>query len=109
MMTVPLQSTPNQVVQVQLGNQSCTIAVQQTSYGLFLALYVGTAAICTSVICENLVRIVRYAYAGFQGDLVFNDTQGSSDPTYTGLGGTSARFQLVYMSASDLAAAGLSG
>jgi hypothetical protein len=43
---------------------------------------------------------------GFIGDLIFIDTQGTSDPNYTGLG---SRFLLAYLSPTDLATLGLSG
>jgi hypothetical protein len=109
MQTIPLQTVPNQSIQAQLNNQNCTINVQQMSYGLFLTLYVGTTLIVAGAICENLVLIVRYAYAGFQGDLVFEDTQGTSDPVYTGIGGAGARYQLTYLLPSDLAALGFAG
>lgn len=96
---VPLNANPNQIVTVGLGNQTCQIAVRQTSKGLFLSLYVNNTLIIGGVICQNLNRIVRDLYLGFAGDLVFYDTQGTSDPDYTGLG---ARFLLVYLSPSDL-------
>jgi hypothetical protein len=37
---------------------------------------------------------------GFIGNLLFVDTQGSSDPTYDGLG---SRFSLVYLTAEEYA------
>jgi hypothetical protein len=43
--------------------------------------------------------MVRETYLGFIGDLSFTDTQGTSDPVYTGLG---SRFVLLYLEASDL-------
>lgn len=99
---VPLSALPNQTLQVQLGGQPCTINVQQFAFGLFLTLYVGSTLIVASVFCQNLNRIVRDLYLGFVGDLSFFDTQGTSDPNYQGLGGTSARYQLFYLSPADL-------
>ena len=110
MLIVPLQALPNQTVLAQLSNQSCTINVQQMAYGLFMALYVGPTVIVAGAPCQNLRRVVHDAYLGFLGDLLFNDTQGSSDPVYTGLGGIAgARFQLCYVTPADLAAFGLAG
>ena len=108
MLNVPLSAVPNQQVQVQLNNQACTIVVQQLAYGLILSLYVGTSLIITSALCENLNRLVRNAYLGFIGDLVFSDTQGASDPIYTGLGNSNSRYQLVYLTPDDIASFGLS-
>lgn len=107
MLIVPLSAIPNQQVQAQLNNQNCTIALQQMAYGLFLTLYVGSALIITNAVCENMNRTVRNAYLGFSGDLAFVDTQGNSDPVYMGLGGGAARFQLYYLTSSDLTALGL--
>lgn len=110
MQIIPLQAIPNQVLQVQLGGQNCTIALQQTSYAMFFTLTLGSNAMPTvaGVNCENLNRLVRDAYLGFSGDFAFADTEGSSDPIYTGLGGPGARFQLAYFTPDDLAALGLS-
>jgi hypothetical protein len=96
---VPLQAVPNQTLQVQLDGQPCIINLYQTAYALFIDLYVGNSLIACGVICENLNRIVRYAYRGFVGDLAFVDTQGSTDPVYTGLG---SRYQLLYFDENAL-------
>ena len=100
MQVIPLQTLPNQTLQVQLNGQACTINVFQYAYGLFASVAVGATPIINSAICENLVRLVRDAYLGFAGDLVFVDTQGSDNPNYTELG---SRWQLVYLSPADLA------
>lgn len=97
---VPLQAVPNQTLQVQLGNQACTLNVVQSDYGLFMDVLVGAALIVAGVPCENMNRIVRDAYLGFDGDFAFFDSQGSSDPDYPGLG---TRFFLIYLAAADLA------
>lgn len=101
MLIVPLQPVPNQSVQCQLGGQACTLNIYQYAYGLFVDVLVGTTAIISGVIAENANRIVRSLYLGFVGDFVFQDTQGTDDPVYTGLG---TRFQLVYLEAADLPA-----
>lgn len=101
MLTVPLQAVPNQTLQIQLGNQACALNVYQFQYGLFMDIYVSGTLIIGGVICQNLNRIVRSLYLGFIGDFAFYDTQGTSDPVYTGLG---SRFVLLYLSPSDLPA-----
>ena len=100
MLLVPTQALPSQTLQVQLANQSCTLDIYQTAFGLFFDLYVGTTLIIGGVICQNLNRIVRSVYLGFIGDFVFYDTQGATDPSYTGLG---TQYQLYYLEASALA------
>lgn len=104
MLVVPLQALPNQTFQIQLAGQPCTIDVYQLAFGLFVDLYVGGALVAGGVLAENLNRIVRYAYLGFAGDFVFNDTQGKDDPVYTGLG---TRFELLYLEEADLEAIGV--
>ena len=91
---VPLQATPSQVVTIPLGGQICTISVQQKSTGLFLSLSVNNATIISGVLCLNATKVVRDAYLGFAGDLVFLDTQGDSDPDHTGL---ASRYMLAYI------------
>lgn len=99
MQVIPTQPIPNQIMQVQLDQQPCSIHIYQTAYGMFMDLFVGGVPVVYGVICENLNRIVRDLYLGFSGDLLFNDTQGTSDPVYTGLG---SRFELVYIEATEL-------
>jgi hypothetical protein len=101
---IPLRPVPNQTLQVQLGGQNCTLNIYQYAYGLFMTVYVGDTLIIAGVICENMNRIVRSLYLGFDGDLTFIDQQGTDDPIYTGFGDQSARFQLLYIPASDLPA-----
>lgn len=101
---IPLKQIPNQAVSVQLDGQDCQINVYEKFFGLFLDLYVSNVLIIGGCLCLNLNRIVRSAYLGFSGDLGFWDTQGNSNPYYTGVG---ARFQLVYLTPADLAAVGV--
>jgi len=100
MQVVQLQSVPSQTIQIQLGGQNCAINVYQLSTGLFVDLYVAGVLIIGGVIGQDRNRIVRDLYLGFVGDLSFIDTQGTDDPSYTGLG---ARWQLCYLDTFDLA------
>lgn len=104
MLYIPLQQIPNQAAVVQLNGQNSQVNVYQKFFGLFLDLYVNDVLIIGGCYCRNLNRLVRSAYLGFQGDLGFWDTQGTSDPYYTGVG---SRFQLVYLTLADLAAIGV--
>src|ERR1700678_364286 len=101
MLIVPLQPVASQTLNVQLAGQNCQLNVYQKSTGLFMDVYVAGALIIAGVICENLNRIVRSLYLGFIGDFCFLDTQGTTDPYYTGLG---SRYQLCYVEVSDLPA-----
>jgi hypothetical protein len=90
---IPLQATTNQTVNASLSQQACSLHIYQKAFGLFLDLYANGRLIIGGVSCLYANRVVRDAYLGFVGDFAFWDTQGASDPDYTGLGG---RFVLFY-------------
>jgi hypothetical protein len=100
MLVIPLRPIPSQIVFVDLSNQPTQIKVYQKMFGLFIDVSVNNRLVIGGVIARNLVKIVRSTYLGFSGDLFFNDEQGTSDPTYTGLG---SRFSLMYLEPSDSA------
>jgi hypothetical protein len=107
MQIVPLQPVPSQTLSITLNNQACQINVYQKSNGLYFDLIVNGAPNPTvvGVLCLNGNPLVVYLYLGFIGDFLFIDTENlatPSDPDFTGLGG---RFQLVYFTAADVAAA----
>lgn len=103
MLSIPVQPLPSQTLQVQLANQSCTINLYQTAFGLFFDLYIGASLVIGGCLCQNLNRLVRSVYLGFVGDFAFVDTHVNSDPDYTGLG---SQFVLIYLELSDLQALG---
>lgn len=104
MLVIPTQPIANQTLQVQLNGQACTLNVYQQAYGLYVDVFVGATLIIEGVIGLNGNLIVRSEYLGFSGDLEFIDTQGTDDPIYTGLG---TRWQLLYLTPDDIAAANL--
>lgn len=95
---IPLQPIPNQTLNVGLGGQNCKLNVFQKGVHLFMDVYVNNGLIVAGALCLDRNRIVRSAYLGFISDLIFVDTQGTSDPDYTGLG---SRYQLLYLEATD--------
>lgn len=99
MIIIPLKSVASQTFAINLDGQNCTINLYQKNTGLYLDLFVDNTAIIVTQICLDRVKLVRYAYLGFIGDLAFMDTQGVDDPYYTGLG---SRYQLMYLSASEV-------
>lgn len=101
---VPLANKPSQTLSINLGGQACQIAVYQLGLDaaahLYLDLSIGVTPIVTTRICRNVQRILEDSlYRGFIGDLMFVDTQGDTDPVYTGLG---ARYELLYLAAGEL-------
>jgi len=99
MLVVPVAALPNQTLNVALGGQSVTLHLFQRRTGLFLDLYVNNALVLGGMIARDRTMFVRDAYWDFVGDLAFFDTEGTSDPTYDGLGG---RYLLAYLEAADL-------
>jgi len=91
--TIPINAVPSQSFTVQLGGQNCDINIYQKNTGLFFDMVVNDTPCVNTVICLNLVGLVREAYYGFIGQLAFVDTKGTSDPEYSGLG---TRYVLVY-------------
>lgn len=102
MQTVTLQPVPSQQLQVVLGGQNCQIAVYLKGKHLFVDVNVNGVDISLAVIARDVIPLVPTTYLGFIGNLVFTDTQGTSDPTFDGLG---ARYQLVYLTSSEYASA----
>jgi|ERR1019366_5071051 hypothetical protein len=102
MQSISLQAVPNQTLTILLATQLTKLRIYTLLDGnLYMDVEVNAEAVVTGVLCRNSTVIVRDAYHGFIGDLSFVDTQGNNDPVYSGLG---SRYQLMYLSASDVAA-----
>ncbi len=99
MLRIPLPAKPALSFAITLGGQRCQIKIRQLTTGVYMDLSVAGVPVVSTAICLDRVRIVRYGYLGFIGDLLFVDTQGKTDPDYTGFG---SRYQLVYLEAADL-------
>lgn len=104
MQIVPLQSLPNQIVNIILNGQACVLQVYQKFYGLYMDVTVDETLIIGGVVCEDRNRIVRSDYLGFVGDFAFFDVVGNHDPDYTALG---SQFVLAYLEPSDLTTLGI--
>jgi hypothetical protein len=102
MLQMPLSAVPSQTFAITLAGQNCQLAVYQKTTGIYMDLTVNGKPITTAVRCVEGARLLLdRQYLGFIGDFGVIDTQGNSDPVYTGLG---SRWQLLYLEASDLAA-----
>jgi hypothetical protein len=93
---IPLSPAPAQTVTTTIGDQRIRLNVRTRAFGLFVDIYVNDVLVLGGILARNLNRLVRSAYLGFIGDLFFFDTQGTSDPSFDGLGG---RFVLIYTTA----------
>jgi hypothetical protein len=98
MQSIPLQQTPSQTVKIILNGQNCTLAVYQKSTGVFCDLMIDSVIVWTCAICQNNTPICSYGYLPFVGSLLFFDTQGTSDPDYTGF---DDRFVLLYLAPGE--------
>ncbi len=65
---------------------------------MFLDLYLSGTLVISGALCLDRNPVVRSVYLGFTGDLMFYDTEGTSDPTYAGVG---SRYLLAYLTSAD--------
>lgn len=99
MQTIPIKPVASQSVTPTLAGQACQINLYQKSTGLYFDLLIANASVVRGVICENLNLLLRSKYLGVIGDFCFYDSEGDTDPYYTGLG---SRYSLVYLEAANL-------
>lgn len=119
MQVVPLAAVPSQNFQIVLGGQNCAISLylqngydftdstlETTEANLYFDLTYNGIDVTNCAICLNQKRLlINRQYLGFVGDFMFVDTQGTNDPQYTGLGGNTPRYVLLYITPADIAAA----
>jgi hypothetical protein len=107
MQLIPLAAVPSQQFGITLDGQNCTLSVYQKTTGVYFDMLFNGLPFTSTVRCLNEARLCEdRQYLGFEGDFIFYDTQGDSDPSYTGLG---SRFILVFLEAADLAAIAAAG
>ena len=107
---IPLQATPSQgPIQVTLNGQACVLNVwtkgqEGSTLATYIDLQVNGAWVQQAKQARDRVLLVRHAYLGFSGDLVFLDQQGATDPVYTGFNPNQgqARYLLLYLFPSEL-------
>lgn len=90
---VPLSAVAYQSLKLNLSGQSVQLDIQQRTNGVYMSITLNGAAIIAGVLCQDRTWIVRKAYLGMPGDLMFIDQYGRNDPDYSGLG---ARYVLMY-------------
>jgi hypothetical protein len=99
MMNIPLRPVANQTLAVTLARQAAQIALRQNGAHLYFDLTNNGTTIVRTRICRDRQRLLLdIAYRGFIGDFIFVDTQGTSDPQFSGLGD---RYLLVYLAAGE--------
>lgn len=100
MQTIPLKAVPSQTLALLLSGQQVGLSLYVLADGnLYMDVLLNDVPVVTGIICQNNTLFVRNLYFGFSGDFSFNDTQGSNDPTFDGLG---TRYQLLYFDATEV-------
>lgn len=100
MLIIPINPVPSQSLSVLLADQDTSLTITQRDSGMYIDVYVNDVLVIGGVICQAINRIVRNAYLGFAGDLIFIDNDNEdADPYYTGLG---TRWSLAYLTVADL-------
>ncbi|WWQ12948.1 virion structural protein [Ralstonia phage PQ43W] len=93
---IPLQAVPNQSFGVVLDGQQALINLSTTEYGLFVDIVYNGVAVANARVCLDRTDLNPARYLGLPQFLGFVDTQGTTDPAYTGFGAAGARYLLVY-------------
>lgn len=89
--TIPLQPIAAQSVKTTIAGRDYTVTIIQKSTGLFFSVVIDEEPIVSYVICRDATMLIT-DYKNVAVNFMFVDTQGNSDPHYTGLG---TRFVLL--------------
>ena len=92
-LSIPIKPIPAQVLIVVLSQQRCTITLQLRGDNLYFSLDVDGTQTVRNRIIRDRATLSGDAYLGLVGQIYMADTQGKSDPEYTGLG---SRWLLMY-------------
>lgn len=96
MKKIPLQAVPSQSLKVKLAGQNCELRVYYRFGSTYMDLTVGGVPVVTGAICRDRANIVNISQNAFDGNLLFVDMLGASDPDYRGFG---ERWRLFYKAA----------
>ncbi len=98
MQEIPIKAVAAQNFYVIINEQICSINIYTRGNYLYFDLAVNNASITRCTICRNIAKLVKQDYLGFNQNFIFLDTQGETDPFYTGLG---TRYKLFYLDAEE--------
>ena len=99
MLGIPLSQTPSQAFQIVLNGQDCNIELLTRGERLYMNLAVDGEDVQNGAVCINQVPIIQIPTSRFSGNMMFVDTLGDTNPSWTGLDG---RYQLVYLTQDEL-------
>jgi hypothetical protein len=93
--TIQLSPLPNQEVDFNYGDNNFTINLRTLKNGILIFdLKRNEKQVCCGVLCHNNYPLLINNNI-VEGNFLFRDTKGSTDPFYTGLGN---RYQLIFKS-----------
>lgn len=97
---IPLIAVASQTASVVLSGQNCQLRLRTMGGALYFSLSVDNDPVIVNHVCRNKTRmLLAQDYTGFQGDFVFVDTQGDTQPEYTGL---ADRYALLYLTEAEI-------
>ncbi|OBX10418.1 hypothetical protein QV09_05580 [Gallibacterium salpingitidis] len=80
---IPLASTPNQELTVNVGGQNIGITLNtRLNNELYISVTADDKQIINNRICRNKTKLINAEYQDINGELVFLDSQGNSDPNW---------------------------
>lgn len=91
---ISLSKDPNQVFTTELDGKVCEFEIVSRYGYTFMNLTVDDEVQFKGIICQNRNNILQYKCYKLNGELMFIDTQGNSNPEAEGFG---ERFFLVYV------------
>jgi hypothetical protein len=90
---VPLPQSANATFSAVLDGQEAIFNLTTTDFGLFADVVYNGVPVINARLCLDRVDINPRRYNGMPQALFFADTQGTTDPIFTGFG---SRYLLVY-------------
>lgn len=91
---IPLQPIPAQRLTFELGGQKIEISlITRLQNQIYISIFADGHPIVANRLCLNLTPVIGTDYLPIKGNLMFVDTRGEQDPTWTELG---SRYKLIW-------------
>ncbi len=98
MIEVPLEQIPNQIFEIILNNQDCTIHMFLRGDYLYLDLMLDNEPVFYGAICYDRTKILP-VNSIFKGNFIFIDNLGRHKPEYEKL---NDRYKLYYLTSDEV-------
>lgn len=105
MIKIPLTAYPDQELQIELGEQMCTLHVFERYGFMYLDVTVKNTLIIAGMLCHPTTPALPPNLQGFEGNFYVIDTKAANtatqtEPNYTGWG---TRYLLYWLSPAEMA------